>query len=423
MVQIANMLLPLLSIPHFVRVIGPEKFGLINYSGAIVGYFVLLVNYSFNLSATRKVSQNNKNKIRINDIFNEVLGSQIILWLVSFLIFLCCLFYIPVFKDNYKLFMVTYLITISCVFTPDWLYQGMGDLQIIAFFNLLSKTVLTILIIYLINDPIYFYWQPLLISIIQILTTLISLFFALYKYKLNIKLPCIIKLLQVLNENKSIFFSSIIISLYTTTNIVILGSIVGKNEVGYFTAAQKFILIVQSLILVPLSNSLFPFIGEEFSKSIDNGILIVKKIAPLILIFTFIISIFLFFLGPWFLEAFYGNGFFKSKTIFKIMSFVPFIISISNLYGIQILLNMKLDKIFFKIISIGSIVSIFINLTISKFYGGLGAAYAWLFTEFFISSYMAFSLFKSGIQIFSIDSFRPTFIYASAKEIFEKIKK
>ena len=415
--QVANILLPLLSIPYIVRVIGPEKFGLINYSGAIIGYFVILVNYAFNLTASKRISQNNRDLKIINKIFNEVLGCQILLWLLAFLVFLICLFYVPIFQQNSKIFIVTFLITIASILTPDWIYQGMGDLHRQAFFNIATKLILTGLLFTLIKKPDDFFWQPFLLSISQVFVTFTSLYYAISKYNLTIDLPKFSVLINVLNEDSSMFFSSIIISLYTTTNIVILGILASKQEVGYFSAAQKFIILTQSLILVPITNTIFPYISSKFSEGIDSGINSVNKIAPIIILIMFLIGVVLFFIGPWIIIAFYGENFKNSGNIFRIMSFIPLVISISNLYGIQIMLNLKLDKIFLKIIIFGAFVSLFFNSFLVKNYGGFGAASSWLICELFISVIMGIYLFKNGIQIFSIRKYYPSELILSLRSL------
>jgi PST family polysaccharide transporter len=421
-VQVANVLLPLLSIPYVVRIIGPEKFGLINYSGAIIGYFVMIVNYAFNLTASKSISQNNKDSKIINKVFNEVLGCQLLLWTLCFFVFLICIFFVPVFNQNNKVFIVTFLITIACVLTPDWIYQGMGDLHRQAFFNLISKLILTGLMFVLIKKPSDYFWQPLALSISQIFVSFTSLNYALLKYKLKIDLPKWSVLINVLNECKTIFFSSIIISLYTTTNIVVLGSLVSELEVGYFSAAQKLIILTLSLVLFPLTTSLFPFIGGKFSESIEIGINSVKKLVPIVATLMLIICLVLFFIGPWFLVQFYGLNFQKSINMFRIMAFIPFFISISNIYGIQIMLNLKLDKIILRITLFGALISLILNAYLGKWYGGIGSASSWLISELFISVIMAIYLFRNGIQIFSFKKFYPSELILSVRSLNKLMK-
>jgi hypothetical protein len=59
--KIANYLLPLVMVPYLARVLGPEAWGVILFVQAIGMYLMLVVEYSFDLSATRQVARNQDN--------------------------------------------------------------------------------------------------------------------------------------------------------------------------------------------------------------------------------------------------------------------------------------------------------------------------------------------------------------------------
>lgn len=88
-----------------------------------------------------------------------------------------------------------------------------------------------------------------------------------------------------------------------------------------------------------------------------------------------------------------------SINVVRILSFFPFIIGLSNLYGIQTTLNLKMDKDFLKVVMGGSIINLLLNVLLDYKLAEIGSSVSWLITEIYITSAFIFLLEAKGIKI------------------------
>jgi len=420
-VQIANYILPLVSVPIIVRIIGPNNFGVINYFTAFTAYFVLLINYGFDYTGTRYIAVQKDNIFLRNEHFSKILYAKIFLFVVSTILFLSIIFFVAKTSDELKIAFYTFLICISGVLSPNWFYQGMQNLTSIAIFNLCAKLIYTVIILFIVNKKTDYVWQPLALSVTQILIAIVSLILAVRKYDISIvkiKFSVVSKLLW---DDKLIFLTMIASNLYTDTNVVILGLYETKENIGYFTAAWKLTFIFLMIISFPLSQALFPYIAEAFSQNVEKGIKQVKRMLPIIIYFTLLCSFIMFFLGDLLIRLFYGPQFIPSVLIFKILMFVPVLSYINTILGLQTMVNLKMDKPYFFIIFLGGVFSVVFNVIIINIYGYKGCAWSWVVTEIIIALVSHFYLKKKDINLFDSSYFSYNSVLNELRLLIKKI--
>ena len=66
-IQGANVILPLIALPYLVRTLGAERFGLVMIAQTMGVFLTIIVDFGFNISATREVSllRNNRNAVSL----------------------------------------------------------------------------------------------------------------------------------------------------------------------------------------------------------------------------------------------------------------------------------------------------------------------------------------------------------------------
>ncbi|HEX7365843.1 MAG TPA: oligosaccharide flippase family protein [Pelobium sp.] len=426
-VQILNYLLPIITIPIIVRIIGPSNFGAINYLSAIVAYFVLFIGYSFELSAARSIAMNLGNKARLNRIFSRVLFAKILLFVASTIIFAGLVFYTENLRKDLLLSVYTYLICVASIFDCNYLYTAKQDLKQVALFNLIAKVLLNVSFLVFIRKQEDYILQPLLISISQIVVGIGSFYWAVRLYSLKILFPRLKTIANMLWNDKVLFFHSFAHTVYTTLNIIFLGYFSSEAEVGFYTAGWKLIILIQALLISPLGVVLFPIIGQAFGKSKTDGIAIIQKMIPIIVFSTLAIAFGILIFGNLTVRIFYGDKFLDSVLIFRILAFMPMMLALNMLFGIQTMVNLKMDKKFFLITLSAALINIVLNLVFIKYLGSPGAAISWFLTEAYCAVAMYVILLKSNIQLFKAEYFsyevlKANFLMVKAK-VMDKIKK
>lgn len=416
-VQVVNYIFPLLTIPYVSRIIGPEGFGLINYIAAFVSYFVLIVYYGFDLTATRKIAVDPENIEIRSKVFSEVTCARLLLFIITIIGFMICISSVPLLNSNVKLSLVLFLTVISALLTPQYVFQGLQRLPVLSILTLVKGVINTSLIFLFVSEKEDLLLYASISVFSNFLISLISILYVILVIKIKFTFYSIKHSLAILKEGRLIFFSSIIFSLYTTTNIIILGFFAGAKTIGYYTTAVSFIIIVQSVVNIPLSSSLYPYIGKAFAESQENGMLKLRKIVPLVFYFTAAICLGILIFAPFIVFLIYGKSFEGSIISVQILSFLPLISAMSSLMGIQTMLNLRMDNLFLKITSFAACFSLVLNLLLGYYFSYIGTSISYIVTEVVLCISFYLILKNKGLILFKRDNFKLKNVIAQVRNI------
>ncbi len=134
-----------------------------------------------------------------------------------------------------------------------------------------------------------------------------------------------------------ILFSTIWISLYTTLIPTILGMVAGPVAVGYFALANKARLLAQSVI-GPISQALFPRFSRLFQSDKALARRLLYRSTKFILFLSALSSLTLWLLAEYIIILLAGEEFKSAIVVLKLLAPLPFVISLYNIIGIQIML-------------------------------------------------------------------------------------
>ena len=388
-IQFANYLLPLFFYPYIVRIIGPDKFGLYSFSLTIVQYFTLVINYGFDLTATREIAKNKSNPAFLNKYVTRVFLTRLALFCFSTLIFILLVNANKKLHDNLFVLSLSYLINIGICFFPSWYFQGLGKLPILSVINFFIKLIQVVLIFTFIKKSEDFVLLALLSSLGQILVSITSIFYIFKNFDYKVDLTSVYKegifnsIYSELKFGIKIFISTIMMLLYTTSGSLILGFYASDKAVGYFSAASKIINIIYIVMLFPFNQVYFPLIAEKFNKNKEDAYRQLKSSMQMMAILSFLVSLFLFFFSGIIINLLYGHLYTTSIVVLRILSVLPFIIGLNSIVTVQWMLNVDMDKQFLFITMMAVVINIAVTFLFIKGQQN-AAAISWVVTETFI---------------------------------------
>lgn len=395
-----NYIIPLITLPYLVRTLGPVGYGSLGFSLAIIQYFCLLTDYGFNLSVTRQIAVIKDNKNKVSELFWNILSCKLILAILS-LIILCFATVLSKQLQNILPVVVSaYGMVLGNVLFPSWLFQGKESMGWIAIANIAARLSAVPLIFIFVNSSTDVWVAAFITGITSIIAGIIGLWFIYRQEWICWCGPNWNRICLEFRKGWHIFLSTAAISLYTTSTTVILGFIAGPVAVGFYVAADKLRLAVQGLI-GPVSQALYPRINATMAKDKEKAFSIIRKLLKWQVSFTFLLSIGLFFGASSVIDIVYGENYYPSVSVLYWLAWLPVIIGLSNVFGVQTLLVLGLNSLFSRILICAGIVNLLLLVPLAIFLAEEGAAISVFVTEILVTFLMFLVILNKKIPLFS----------------------
>lgn len=382
--QISNYLFPLIIFPYLVRVLGIENFGTANFVFAFITYFAAFTEYGFNLSATRQISINRNNHVLLQEIFNSTLLIKTFLCIISFIILFCVTIIFEQFGINSQLYFISFLFVAGNVFYPDWFLQGVEKMSYLAFVTIPMRIISTAAVFLFVTSAKDLSAYIIIVSIYQFVVGLLLYIVTKNKFSIKFSYPGKKILFEQLRGGWYIFLSKISINIYTSSNVFLLGVLTGNLSVGYFTGANKIREAVSG-IFSNIGLTFYPYFSERFQKNKNEGLKSLITYLKFTASFSFIPGVLFFIFSEEIILFILGKDYLSSIEVLKILAFLPFIISLSNVLGIQLMLNNGYTKEFNKIISAAAFINLILIFLLVTQINEKGAALSMLITEIFVT--------------------------------------
>lgn len=392
--KIINMLLQFFVSLATARYLGPSNYGTINYVAAFVSFFSSIASLGLAVVVIKEIAVNESDN-------NEVIWTSI--WLrfgtaILSTISIVALMFITN-RDDPMIVQIAILESLSIVFssfdTINYYFQGKLLSKWTSIAGVLAYIGMSLYRIYLLATGANIVWFALSTSTDMIFQAIFLMLFYTrlegFKPRFNWRLGK-----RLLKQSYHYLIAGLITILYAQVDRIMLGNMLDKTAVGYYSAALT-ISHLWSMIPTALIQSLSPLLYEAAGKSRNQFLRRLRQSYAALFWLNALYSIFVCLFVHWIILILYGKDYLAGTNALRIVVWYYGLSTMSTLNQVY-LANDGKDKYINRFCIVGLVTDVVLNFALIPIMGINGAAIATLITHIVIQIVMPYA-FKETREI------------------------
>jgi len=390
--SVSQVLFPLITFPYLARILGPDQIGLLNFAESISRYFILVAALGIPIYGVREIAKQQENKLNRTFVFVEIAAINLITTIILTLVFIVIILWVPVLHKELPLFGWSIAYFILQMFYFEWFFTGMNQFKFIALRSFLIRLLFIIFVFVLIrakSDYLKYMQMQVFLSLLIAIINFKYLFSLLDLKKMSLSN---LNLKQHLKPLLLLFLTIFSISIYFSLDTILLGFLANNESVGYYSSALKLTKLIIA-VLGSITVAMFPqMINLYHNGGQEQFEHMVKQCYTLILSLSIPLVVLIIGLSNDIVLLLLGNHFSRSILPLQITAPLIVIVSLSGIFGFQVLSALSKDKAILLSAIIGMIASIILSFFLVPNYKENGEAITMLITELSVSvSFIYFS--------------------------------
>ena len=372
--QVFNTIVPLLTLPYITRVLGTSNYGVFSLALNWVTYFQVIVEYGFGFTGARKVSVHGDDGLQ--ELYSRIITARILLLCGTFFAMNILSVALHASSAQYVSMNILFLIILGVAFQLTWLFQGKQDMKLIAIINAVSRLFSVLMVFALVHSENHLYLYCICYAITFLLSAALGI------------------LLARIKDGWYLFISQAMSKIFSGIGTTVLGAVATPSIVGIYSAIYK-IPYIMVLFFSPISQALYPHISVCFSKSFESGRKTVTTAAKLVIPAFALAGLAIILLRDHLILIAFGKNYLEySAIIIPLVLWMLFSV-INNFIGIQFLVASGNQKLYSRAFTIGSLITVGMNILLGGVLGIYGVSFAAPIGEMSLTILLYFSVKKA----------------------------
>ncbi len=406
---LSTYLINFITFPYVARVLGVERFGLVNFVDNTVNYFLLFATMGVGLLGVREIAAVKEDKKRRDQVYSSMLALNLLFTLVSLGIYLLCVVTVPKLCQYDELFYIGTAKVLFTVFLVEWFFTGVENFRYITLRSILIKVLYIISVFLFVRDTSDYRLYFILTVGVVVLNALINQLYIREFVRVRWNN---IQLFKYLKQNVTLGIYTLMTSMYLTFNVMYLGLVSNNTEVGYYTTAFKLYSVVLGFftaftnVMLPRMSSLLAN-GEKdrFQELVNRSFSVMSTCCIPLILCSMIMA-------PQIVYILSGPGYEGAILPMRIIMPAAFAVGVAQVLAIQVLMPMKKDKVLLVASIIGAVVSLLINLLVVPYIESVGSAVVLLCSEAVVTGAYLWYVLSHKLTLISVKTIGKSVLYS-----------
>lgn len=389
--HLVNYVVPLFTIPYLVRTLGAYSWGLVAMAQGLGNYLNLVVEYGFNLSATREVARNRESPDQIADLVAGVVAAKLLLAGAALLLTWMLQQVVPGLHEHPEVLWAGVIAGVALGLNPLWYFQGCERMKVVATLEVGAKVAAAAGVFFLVRGPGDAWRVSGLQAAASILSTGIGL--ALMSREVVLRRVNLTLVKQALSTGWTMFLFRSSAMLYTSGNSFLLGLFAPPNAVGYFAGAEKISKAFMGL-LNPFNQAVYPRLSRLAKHDRQAGSRLLRTNAVVAGVGGLMLGLIVYFAAPSLVRILLGPELAPSVPVLRLLAILPPLIGMNTVLCTQWMAPLGMDHMLNRIILGAGLLNICLAVALAPRYQHMGMASAVIGAEMFVGLTASYILLR-----------------------------
>jgi polysaccharide transporter, PST family len=398
-VQACTYALPLLTFPYLARVLGPSGWGVVVFAQAIGDVIASVVEYGFDISASRETSRQRHDPKRLSALISGVLGAKFLLAILCIGGAIFSRRFTHHVAPSLALFWASTIWGVCQGINMLWYFQGLERMRLASALEIGGKVLATLSIFVLVHKPSDG-WKVMAAQCVGCVVAH-GVTVVLAYTEVGFQWPTPASVWDALRLGASMFLFRAVQGISGSVNRLVLGSVAPVATLGEFAGAERITRVFQQG-LWPVNQALYPKLTKQVQDDPRRAMKTVKVSLFLLGGLGLVFGLAIYLGAPLLVRFVLGPAFRDSVPVLRVFALYIPLVALSTVVIFQLLLPNQLDNQFNFVNSTSGVLGIVVAFLLAQRFQAVGIAWSAVAAQVYTLIAFAVVLGRAGLNPFSL---------------------